>query len=76
MEIDLVLYRGPKYKERYKLSSQLIDLRRLKKHRQSKQFNQMRLQNMFLNQNIKRINDLKLQKERIEQSVLEDDEER
>jgi hypothetical protein len=31
---------------------------------------------MFLNENIKRINDLKLQKERIEQSVLEDDEER
>ena len=76
MEIDLVLYRGPKYKERYKLSSQLIDLRRLKKKRQSKQFNQIRLQNMFLNENIRRINDLKLQKERIEQSVLEDDEER
>ena len=31
---------------------------------------------MFLNENIRRINDLKLQKERIEQSVLEDDEER
>ena len=76
MEIDLVLYRGPNYKERYKLSSQLIDLRRLKRKKQTKQFNQMRLQNMFLNQNLKRINDLKLQKARIEQSVLEDDEER
>lgn len=70
------MYRGPKYKERYKLSSQLIDLRRLKRKKQTKQFNQMRLQNMFLNQNLKRINDLKLQKARIEQSVLEDDEER
>lgn len=76
MDIDLVLYRGPKYKERYKLSSQLIEIRRLKRKRQSKQFNQMRLQNMFLNENIKRIKDLKLQKERIEQSVLEDDGER
>ena len=76
MDIDLVLYRGPKYKERYKLSSQLIDIRRLKRRRQSKQENQIRLQNMFLNQNLKRINDLKLQKERIEQSVLEDDGER
>ena len=76
MEIDLVLYRGPKYKERYKLSSQLIDLRRLKRKKQTKQFNQMRLQNMFLNRNLKRINDLKIQKARIEQSVLEDDEER
>ena len=62
MDIDLVLYRGPKYKERYKISSQLIDIRRLKRRRQSKQENQIRLQNMFLNQNLKRINDLKLQK--------------
>lgn len=76
MDIDLVLYRGPKYKERYKLSSQLIDIRRLKRKRQSKQENQIRLQNMFLNENLKRINDLKIQKERLEEAILEDDEER
>ena len=76
MDIDLVLYRGPKYKERYKISSQLIDIRRLKRRRQSKQENQIRLQNMFLNQNLKRINDLKLQKEKLEETILEDDGER
>lgn len=76
MDIDLVLYRGPKYKERYKLSSQLIDIRILKRRRQSKQENQIRLQNMFLNQNLKRINDLRLQKEKLEEAILEDDGER
>jgi len=76
MDIDLVLYRGPKYKERYKLSSQLIDIRRLKRRRQSKQENQIRLQNMFLNQNLKRINDLRVQKEKLEEAILEDDGER
>ena len=34
MEIDLVLYRGPKYKERYKLLNQ-IDLKRLKRRRKT-----------------------------------------
>lgn len=76
MDIDLVLYRGPKYKERYKLSSQLIDIRSLKRKRQSKQENQIRLQNMFLNQNLKKINDLQIQKEKLEEAILEDDEER
>lgn len=76
MDIDLVLYRGPKYQGRYKLSTQLIDIRRLKRKKQSKQENQIRLQNMFLNQNLKRINDLKIQKERLEEAILEDDGER
>ena len=76
MEIDLVLYRGPKYKERYKLSSGLIDIKRLKRKRQLKQINQQRLQNMFLNQNLKKINQLKDQKERLEQTIIDDDGER
>lgn len=76
MDVDLVLYRGPKYKERYKLSSQLIDIRRLNKRRKSKQENQTRLQNIFLNQNIKRINKLKAEKEKLAEAILEDDEER
>lgn len=76
MDIDLVLYRGPKYKERYKLSSELIDIKRLKRKRKSKQENQIRLQNIFLEQNLKRINQLKVQKERIEKSMIDDDGER
>ena len=76
MDIDLVLYRGPKYKERYKLSSGLIDIKRLKRKRQSKQANQQRLQNMFLNQNLERIKQLKVQKERLEETIIDDDGER
>ena len=72
MEIDLVLYRGPKYKERYKLLNQ-IDLKRLKRRRKTKQENQTRLQNLFLNENIKRINKLKLEKERLVDTIIEDD---
>ena len=73
MEIDLVLYRGPKYSERYKLLKQ-IDIKRLRRKKKSKQENQIRLQNMFLNENIKRIKKLKLEKEKLIESILEDDE--
>lgn len=73
MEIDLVLYRGPKYKERYKLLRQ-VDLRKMKRKKKSKKYNQLRLQNMFLNENIKRINKLKLEKEKLVQSLIEDNE--
>ena len=76
IDIDLVLYRGPKFKERYKLSSELIDIKRLKRRRQSKNENQIRLQNIFLEQNLKRINLLKAQKERIEEAIIDNDEER
>ena len=76
MDIDLILYRGPKYKERYKMSSDLVDIKRLKRKKQSKQENQMRLQNLFLNQNLKRINELKIKKEKLKELVLEDDGER
>ena len=76
MDIDLVLYRGPKYKERYKLSSESIDIKRLKRKRKSKQENQIRLQNIFLEQNLKRINQLKAQKEKIEEVIIDDDGER
>ena len=76
MDIDLVLYRGPKYKERYKLASNLMDIKRLKRKKQSKQENQIRLQNIFLEQNLKRINQLKVQKQRIEKSIIDDDGER
>ena len=76
MDIDLVLYRGQKFKERYKLSSELIDIKRLKRRRQSKNENQIRLQNIFLEQNLKRINLLKAQKERIEEAIIDNDEER
>lgn len=76
MDIDLVLYRGPKYKDRYKLSSELIDIKRLKRKRQSKKENQIRLQNIFLEQNLRRINQLKVQKERIEKSMFDDEGER
>ena len=40
-----------------------------KRKRQSKQYNQIRLQNMFLNQNLKRIHDLEVQKEKLEEVV-------
>ena len=73
MEINLVLYRGPKYIERYKSLHQ-IDVRRLKRKRQSKQDNQIRLQTIFLNENIKRINKLKIEKNRLIQNIKEDDE--
>lgn len=73
MDIDLVLYRGPKYKERYKLLKQ-IDFRRIKREKQTKQENQIRLQNMFLNDNIKKINKLKLENEKLLDTVIEDDE--
>lgn len=76
MEIDLVLYRGPKYKERYKLLSQLIEIKRLKRKRQSKQNNQIRLQNIFLEQNLKRINELKKQKEKLQKLMEDKDRER
>ena len=76
MDIDLVLYRGPKYRKSYKLSSELIDIKRLKRKRQSKQNNQIRLQNIFLDQNLKRINQLKAQKERLEEAIIDDDGER
>ncbi len=72
MDIDLVLYRGPKFKERYKLVKQ-IDLRRLKRKKQSKQENQIRLQNMFLNENIKRINKLKLENKKLKEATIEDE---
>lgn len=72
MEIDLVLYRGPKHKERYNLLKQ-IDLKRLKRKKQTKQENQIRLQNMFLNENIERIRKLKLEKEKLLDTIIEDD---
>lgn len=72
MNIDLVLYRGPKYKERYKLLKQ-IDLKRIKRKKQTKQENQTRLQNMFLNENIKRINKLKLEKARLKETIIENE---
>ena len=72
MEIDLVLYRGPKYKERYKLLKQ-VDIRRLKRKKYNKQYNQIRLQNIFLNENIKRISKLKAEKIKLAETVLEDE---
>lgn len=64
MDIDLVLYRGYKGTKKYKLLNQ-IDIRKIKRKKRSKQENAKLLQNMFLNENIKRINKLKLEKEKI-----------
>jgi len=71
MEIDLILYRGRKYNHKYKLAIQ-ADIRKIKRRRLSKENNQARLQNMFLNENIRRINTLKKEKEKLEISEIEE----
>lgn len=71
MDIDLGLYRGPKYNKKYKLLTQ-IDIRKIRRKRRSKEENQLKLQNIFLNENIKRINKLKLEEERIKRNMLEE----
>lgn len=64
MDIELVLYRGYKGTKKYKLLNQ-VDIRKLKRRKKSKEENSKMLQSIFLNANIKRINDLKLEKEKI-----------
>ena len=73
MDIDLILYRGPKYNNKYKLLTQ-IDIRKIKRRKQTKQNNQNRLQEIFLNENIKRINQLKIEEKRLKDMSIEDDE--
>lgn len=73
MDIDLILYRGPKYNNKYKLLTQ-IDIRRIKRRKQTKQNNQNSLQEIFLNENIKRINQLKIEEKRLKDMSIEDDE--
>jgi len=73
MDIDLVLYRGPKYKERYKLLKQ-VDIRRIKRIRKNKKDNQEMLKNMFINENMKRINRLKMEQEKLKKMTIEDNE--
>lgn len=58
MEIDLVLYRGPKYNKKYKIINN-IDIRKIKRKRHTKEENARFLQDIFFNENIKRINKLK-----------------
>lgn len=70
MDIDLGLYRGPNFNKKYKISNQ-IDIRKIKRKRQSKEENQKRLQNIFLNENIKRINQLEMEKKKIRVKTLE-----
>ena len=70
MDIDLGLYRGPKYNKQYKILSE-IDIRKIKRKKRSKEYNQMRLQNMFCNENMRKINRLKQEKERIKQDMIE-----
>lgn len=71
MDIDLGLYRGPKYDKQYKLLKQ-IDLRRIKRKKRSKEENARILQNIFLNENIKRINKIKNDRQRLENLKRED----
>lgn len=73
MEIDLVLYRGHKYGKKYKLLNQ-VDIRKIKRKKQNKQENQIKLQNIFLNENIKRINKLKQEKNRLSQTIIQKEE--
>lgn len=73
MDIDLELYRGPKYKEKYTIITP-IDIRRIKRKRGSKEENQRRLQTIFLNENIKRMNMLKVQKERVNKRAEQENE--
>lgn len=72
MDIDLVLYRGPKYNKKYKLLTN-VDIKKIIRKKQSKENNQIRLQNIFLNENIKRINKLKLEAKMLKESMLEDE---
>lgn len=73
MDIDLVLYRGPKYNKKYKVLKQ-IDIRKIKRSKHSKQENARMLQTIFLNENIKRINKLKMQERVLTQYRLEENE--
>lgn len=73
IDIDLVLYRGPKYKQVYKRLSGLIDIKKIKRKKQVKQENQKHLQNIFLNENIKRINKLKLEQKMMKEKMLEEE---
>ena len=72
MDIDLVLYRGPKYK---KISKALnpVDIRKIKRRR-CKINNQIIMQNIFLNQNIKRINELKLEEKMLKEKLINENE--
>lgn len=72
MDIDLGLYRGPKYKKKYKILSQ-IDIRKIKRKKIKKE-NQLMLHNIFLNENIRRINKMKLEKEKLIKKKLEQSE--
>jgi len=71
MDIDLGLYRGPKYDKQYKLFKQ-IDLKRIKRRKRSKEENARILQTIFLNENIKRINKLKNERQRLQNIKRED----
>ena len=71
MDIDLGLYRGPKYDKQYKLFKQ-IDLKRIKRRRRSKEENARILQTIFLNENIERINKLKTERQRLQNLKRED----
>ena len=73
MEIDLELYRGHKYGKKYKLSSQ-IDIRKIKRRKRSKEENTRMLQNIFLNENMKRINKLNVEKKEVKNINKEDNE--
>lgn len=74
MSIDLVLYRGAKFKKKYKMPS-YIDLKKLKRKKQSKENLQNKIHITSLNQTIKRIASLKLEKELLRLQEIEEKEE-
>ena len=73
MDIDLVLYRGPKYNKKYKLLTQ-TDIRKMKRKKQSKENYQILLHNLFLNENLKKINNLKIELRRMKETMFENSE--
>jgi len=73
MDIDLVLYRGPKYNKKYKLLTQ-TDIRKMKRKKQSKDNYQILLHNLFLNENMKKINKLNIELRRMKETMFENSE--
>lgn len=75
MKLELVLYRGPFYKKKYKLNND-INIQKIKRRKQLKEQSQNNLQILYLNQTIKYMNELKEQLEEIKEKARAEDEER
>ncbi len=74
LNIELILYRGPKYKKKYELADD-INLNKIKRKKRNKKQTQKHLQILSLNQIVKHIYELKEQLEEIKENEQEKTEE-